>query len=562
MDFFRSIGQKALRKKPLWIFERETDQSELHPTYNLFSLLMIGIGGTIGSGIFISCGKIASQDAGPAVTLSWIIAAICAAFTALAYCELAAKLLSSGAAYAFAYYGLGEIFALVGGIFLCLEYGMSAAAVARSWGDKLAYWLIMNEWVDCTSDNCFVNAVGGTAFNPAALLMSLLCTLVILGGVKLEKTVVNVLVVIKIALVMFIIIVGATYANGENLTPFIPPADKKTGFTGGFSGVFLGATEAFFGFIGFDEICMMAGEAKNPKRNIPLAVLGTLLAISVFYVAASLVLTSMVPYYNIDPSEGFGSAFVQVGASWAMQVTVAGEVFIVLPTVVLVAYIPQLRLFYVMAKDGQLPGFLARVTKKGTLLPAGIATLVIFSLVAALVPFDKLNDLCSGGVLLSYILSNCSLLLTRSEIKGNNTSYPVAAMTIAMGICCSFVNYAEDHVTLVVGSSIFGALSVALMAYIAIKHDFTAPAEAQHFTVPFVPILPSLAIFLNWFLITQLSASPGILSIVILLVLCLILYIFQGYRKAVNFEELKSPEQLDGTIATEKKERSPESPQD
>jgi APA family basic amino acid/polyamine antiporter len=527
------------RRKPLAVFQQEWANHELRPEFGLLSLVLFGIGATVGSGVFVLSGQIAAQNAGPATALSWLVASVVCLITALAYAEFATLLKSPGSAYSFCYYGLGELCAVTAAYLVTLECGMSGAAVSRTWGDKLAYWIEANGWgcLDKT-ESCWINSVGGTTFNPAATLISSLMVAMILMGVKVSKVAINISVAIKVALVLFVIVCGSVYVTPSNLTPFVPPANTAQdgaplpGFTGGFSGIMVGATSAFFGYIGFDEICCMVAETKNPVRNTPLGVLLTILSITALYVAASVVLTGMVPYNTIDPNEGFGSAFVAVGAPWAMQITVIGELLIVLPTVILVSYMPQSRIVYAVSKDGHLPRLFSRVSASGNLFWGSLVCGVLFTLVAAFVPFANLNDLISAGILLSFILTNTALLLTRSKQKAG---VPVVALVLGLGVLAAALNKLDLAGTAGIAVSVLSGL-VALGGLAALlRYDLSTDAET--FKVPFVPFVPAVAVFVNWYLFWQLSWL-GLGLVLALVAFAALTYFAYGFRNAKDFSAL------------------------
>jgi amino acid transporter len=534
---------RALRRKPQWAFDKEYEETSLKPSYSFTSLLLFGIGGCVGSGVFVLSGQVARTLAGPATVLSWLIAGIVCALTALSYCELAALLRTPGSAYAFAYFGLGEIFATMAFFLLSLEYGVSGAAVARSWGDKVAFWATTNGWTTCENPetDCWINAVGGSIFNPFALLISIVMVFVMFSGAKMEKGVINVLCSIKVLLVVFVIIVGAVYTDPSNLKPFIPPPNTAqngeylSDFTGGINGVFVGATSAFFGLVGFDEVTCMTQEALRPKKDIPRAVLATIGTISIMYMAASLVLTGMVPYEKISTSEGFGSAFMAVGADWAMQITLAGEILVILPTVILVSYIPQARLMYATAMDGQLPSSFRRVTSKGTLVYATLFMGVICTLMAALIPFQYLNDLISAGVLLSFVFTNSSLILTRSK---NKSSIPLLGFVLTSLLFCLILNKAPSlsQPVVIACVTLSGLSSVAFFCVLACKYEF--PVEHNSFAVPWVPLVPGLSIYANSFLLTQTS-FVGLGSLILFVSIATIVYFLYGIRRTVDFDLVK-----------------------
>mmetsp|Transcript_17249 Transcript_17249/g.27875 ORF Transcript_17249/g.27875 Transcript_17249/m.27875 type:complete len:548 (-) Transcript_17249:538-2181(-) len=529
---------KVLGRKPLEAFRGENETSVLKPNYGLGSLFAIAIGGMVGSGIFVLNGTIAATLAGPGTGLCWIIAGLCCTVTAFAYCELAALLVSSGSTYAFCYYGLGEIFASIAAMILLLDYGVASAAVARSWGDKLAFWFIANGWIDCESPtNCWLNAINGTCINFAACFLSAFMIGIILLGVKIEKRVVVVIVGLKVLLVIFVIAVGAYYTNASNLTPFVPANGElhngtySSDFEGGVPGVLLGTTQAFFGYIGFDEVTCMAGEAKRPKRDIPIVILGSIAFVGVLYLGASLVLTGMVPYDQIDVNEGFGSAFQKVGADWAMQITLVGEIFIVLPAVVLVGYVPLGRILYSISGDGHLPPIFRSVNKHGTLFNGTLIAGIILSLIVMFTPFSYLSDLISGGMLFGFVLTNSSLILTRTQNRGK---MPLAIMVFSVLGLCLIVNKINisHSVLAMIFVALLGVVAIGAFACLAYFHEFTTDIES--FQAPMVPYVPALAICLNWFLFAQLSWT-GLAMVLGLVAIGLMFYFLYGNGHSVGY---------------------------
>lgn len=534
---------KAFRRKPLVAFQREAAEQELEKQYGFWSLMSIGVGGSVGSGVLVLAGEIAATKAGAATFVSFLIGGLVCALTALAYAELAAKLVSTGSTYSFAYFGLGEGPALVAAWLVTLEYAVSGAAVARSWGDKLAYWLSSNDWVECDtgSTDCWVNALDGTSFNPGAGLICVVIAGILLCGAKVQRDAVNFLVGVKVALILFILVAGACFVDPANLSPVVPPAGDDTkggvggGTVGGVSGILLGATSGFFGFVGFDEATCLAGEATRPQKDIPRALMGTIVVVTMLYVVAAVVLTGMMPYAEIDQVEGFGSAFVYNGADWAMQVVVVGELLVVLPTVILVSVLPQSRILYAVSRDGQLP---RSVFGNPNLFLGTVVSCVAVTLLALFVPFQQLNDLISGGILLAFIITNMALLLTRgSTFSGNESKHEqasfalvaaVLAMTTFMCATCFVLNKSDAPYLAVA----FGALSVLLLVFLLFKFDFSS--NDNTFKVPLVPVTPAVAIFVNWYLFSQLSWL-GVGEVVLFVLLAALTDLLHGFHHAVDY---------------------------
>ncbi|RLN70909.1 hypothetical protein BBJ28_00012535, partial [Nothophytophthora sp. Chile5] len=283
--------ENILRTKPLSVIHAEEAAEDLPRQLSLFDLICIGIGGTVGSGVFSTTGDIISGTAGPAAFVSWVIAGVVCCINALAYMELVTRVPSSGSTYAYSFYALGELPAVVAAWLLTLEYGVSGSGVARSWATKVQDWLVEEhpehtyQWLN----EDYTNLLGA--------VMMALCVGVLLMGVRFGKWFVNTITSIKVVVVLFIIIAGFCFMDTANLSPFVPERQEVDGSMAfGSQGIITGASSAFFGYIGFDEVCCLAAEAKNPKKIMPLAVMGVVLGTMFLSCFASLVLSGMIPY--------------------------------------------------------------------------------------------------------------------------------------------------------------------------------------------------------------------------------------------------------------------------
>lgn len=390
--------QKAFLKKSYEVAMSD-ENNKLERTMSLFDLLCIGIGGTVGSGIFVLTGVIASDYAGPGVVYSWILAGIGCTFSGLSYAELSCLIPSSGSSYAYTYVGLGEYLAFLAAWCLTLEYGISGAAVAASWGDKVQTWISSFGTFTINipiNDEFSINFLGG--------FLQLLVVLLMLRGADVSKNTVNFFTVLKMILIAFMIIGGFTLYNSANI--------GSTWIPYGVKGVFRGAASSFFGYIGYDEVCCLAGEAKSPKTNMPLAVVGTIATVTIFYTLASIVLVGMQYYQDINPDAGFSMAFGANGWIWAQNLVAAGEI-ITLPVVVLVSFIAQPRLQYALAVDGLLPPLFSQIDAKGNLYKGILIGGIICICITVFVPFVYLDDMISAGVLFSFNLTNSALIAIR-----------------------------------------------------------------------------------------------------------------------------------------------------
>ena len=274
---------------------------------SLWDLVSIGVGGTVGSGIFVLAGLIAHDFSGPSTCLSFVLSGFAALCSGVAYAEWAGRLPAAGSTYVFALVSLGEWPAVLAGACLTLEYGVSGAAVARSWGDKLMEWM---EWESSYG-------------NPWAGLITLLSVILLSVGIQESKAVTNVMTVLKVALVLFMMVGGFLLWDVSNLQPFAPR---------GVAGTLRGATSSFFAFLGYDEVCCLAAEAKHPSTDMPKAILYTIGIVTVLFGLASLALVGMVPTEQISETSGFPAAFAARGVDWAAHVTAMGEI-ITLPVV-------------------------------------------------------------------------------------------------------------------------------------------------------------------------------------------------------------------------------------
>jgi APA family basic amino acid/polyamine antiporter len=415
------------RKKPISLFEADMKKSELNRVLGKWGLTSLGIGAIIGGGIFTLTGVAAHEYAGPALALSFVIAGIGCLFAALCYAEFSAVLPVEGSAYAYSYGTMGEIFAWIIGWNLILEYMMGATTVAVAWSgyfEKLLHqfnihppmWL-MNDPVTAATKAAEAGvAAPSFAFNLPAFLITWVVTSILVRGIKEAAKTNNLIVILKIAVVLFVIFVGFFFIDTDNYQPFIPERviDKDGVGHFGWSGVITAASIVFFAYIGFDAVSTQAGEAINPKKDVPYAIIMSLVICTVLYILVSLVLTGMVPYGELDMKAPVASAFEGVGMKWAtVLITIAAVAGLI--SVMLVMMLGQTRIFLGMAKDGLLPFNIFGKIHETFKTPFRSTILVglVISIVASLTPIDKVSEMCSMGTLLAFAMIALAVLILR-----------------------------------------------------------------------------------------------------------------------------------------------------
>ncbi|KAL7517111.1 hypothetical protein ACHAWX_002061 [Stephanocyclus meneghinianus] len=490
------------------------DNSELHRHLSLFDLVCIGVGATVGSGIYVVTGLIAHTLAGPATFISWSIAGMAACASGLCYAEQGGRFPSAGSTYVYAKETMGERASVIAASCLTLEYVGSASAVARSWGDKVVEYVRSLQGNSAETDGVtYLLRIldPGMGINPCAFLVSSGAVLLLLNGVKESKFVTNLFTTLNVTLLLFMAGLALFLAKADNMSPLIPPQF-------GVSGIIRGATSSFFGYIGFDEICCIAGEAVDPAKNMPRAIILTLVIVTSLYITASIGLVGMVPYEEISETSGFPNGFRYRSLNWAAQIAALGEL-IALPFVVLVTIMAQPRLQYAMARDGILPAIFAEVDEFGNLINGLKISGALMTAVATLIPFAYLDDLISSGILIAFTITDASVILVRrksplnrpSLLKNLLTAY-MAASLISGFLLRSWLSNGETGGGVFVLTILSCVTTVTLGYLMQNQCESEKPMTQGLFLTPFVPILPLVGIFINLYLIAQLELT-GLLMI-------------------------------------------------
>src|SRR3954447_18503700 len=413
------------------IADTDDPDHSLRRELNVVDLTVFGIGVVIGTGIFVLTGKAAGVQAGPAVALSFVVAGIVCALAALCYAEFASTVPVAGSAYTFSYATLGEFIAWVIGWDLVLELALGAATVSVGWSGYL------NQLLGDLGIPLPTSIAGETAtVNIPAIFIALLMTGVLILGIKLSSRVTSVIVAIKIVIVLLVIVVGVFYVKAANYSPFIPPAQPREtggglsapliqtlfGFapsTFGVGGMLAGAAIVFFAFIGFDIVATAAEETKNPKRDLPRGILGSLAICTLLYVAVSLVVVGMQNYTELSTTAPLADAFRSVGLPFFSGLISVGALA-GLTSVVMILMLGQSRVLFAMSRDHLLPPTLGAVHPRyGTPYKITVVTGVVVAVLAGLIPLSALAELVNIGTLFPFLLVSIGgwiLRRTRPEL--------------------------------------------------------------------------------------------------------------------------------------------------
>jgi len=428
---------RLLRIKPMSMLSQEASEEGKHTlkrSLSALNLITLGIGAIIGAGIFVLTGQAAANNAGPAVSLSFVLAGVVCAFAGLCYAEFASIIPIAGSAYTYGYATLGEFVAWIIGWDLGLEYGFGAATVASGWsgyfnsllqqlhiyfippqltatpGTTLVFY--QKQWLPLASLPMGVNAAGlphaTGLFNLVAMLAIVAITTVLVIGIKESANLNTAIVVVKLGIVGIFIVIGGYFLIRHpslafhNWHPFIPPSDGHGNF--GLNGIALGAASVFFAYIGFDAVSTAAQEARNPQKDMPIGILGSLVVCTILYILVSTILTGLVNYKLLDVAAPVALGIDATGVSWGSLLVKIGAVF-GLGTVMLVMLLGQSRVFFSMSKDGLLPKWASAIHPRfRTPWISSITVGAVVAIMPGFLPIDQLSKLVNIGTLLAFTI--------------------------------------------------------------------------------------------------------------------------------------------------------------
>lgn len=491
-------NSRLMMRKPISLILADAKRSELKRTLSAANLVSLGIGAIIGAGIFVMTGSAAATYAGPAVMISFVLAGLVCAVAGLCYAELASTMPVSGSAYTYAYGTLGEVFAWAMGWLLLLEYGIAASTVAVGWTGYIVsilkdFGLVIPDFL--ASATFVVNEIAnpdGTIslkaalepqFNLVGALGILAVTSLLVIGVSESAKFTNLAVILKVAVLLTFIAIGLAYVQPENWRPFVPESEGGNHF--GWKGVFYASTIIFFAYVGFEAVSTAAGEAKNPQKDLPIGILGSLVICTIIYMLVAAVLTGVVPYKQLGVEAPIAIAIDAMNPTWAQIPWPFGDAgsinllsFLIkigaimgLSSVMLALCYAQTRVFYQMSRDGLLPSVFGKVHEKFKTPAAGTLLLgILIAFAAATMPLNLLGALVSLGTAAAFGIVCVSVIYLRRTAPDVHRPFrvPFYPVTPILGvILCSgiiFLIFQDKWISLSKGNWVPMAILVGYFA--------------------------------------------------------------------------------------------------
>eukprot|EP00871_Galdieria_phlegrea_P003899 jgi/Galph1/450/GphlegSOOS_G5146.1 len=509
----REVLKSGARKKNIEVsaVAANLQRSETGRFLTLTDLVLLGVGGTVGAGVFLLTGIAANRDAGPSVMLSFLVSAVVCGFSAFSYGEMSSRLPSCGSAYAFAYSTIGELFAFLVGWCLTLEYGISAAAVARSWAAHIS---------EAAQLPKFLHSNSGFSILGAVLILAL--TLILCSGMREAKWIIDSATILYGLVLFTILFRGSLLVNPSNWLPFAPF---------GVSGIIAGASTVFFAFVGFDQVAAVAEEAHHPSKTVPKAILISLCIVFIVYSAASFVLTGLVPYSKITGQASFIEAFKELGHPVFARLIAIG-IALGMQNTAMVALAAQPRIFFAMARDGLLPELFGEVSGPGA-APRASSLLCGFgvAILALLVPLQTLTDLVSGGTILALLSTNVSVLLVRLQISGHQSDSKI--LLILYVTACGVASWLTRVMPYKFVGFILTVSVVGFPFFLLMRMPLSEEADPPSFRSPGVPFVQAFGIFSNLFLFFRLQTT-ALAMLAVWLVIGFTFYVVYSVRHSLG----------------------------
>lgn len=431
------------RKRIEVMTDAGTEQSRLSKVLNSTDLVMLGLGAMVGTGIFVLTG-IGAVSAGPALSVSFLVAALACSLSALCYSEFASMIPVAGSGYIYSYATLGEIFGWVVGWSLLAEYGLATAAVSVGWSGYFQVLLSsvgMHIPVELTAAPGVSSTGQDTWFNLPAFVIMMAVTLLLSLGIRESKRINNLLVFIKVSVVLIVVVVGMFYIKPSNLQPYAPF---------GVSGIFSAAALVFFSFIGFDAVSSAAEEVKNPQRSLPIGLLGSLGICAVLYALVALVSTGIVPFHEFaGVNDPIALVFSRAGVAWLHYLVSVAAVLGMLAVILVMAY-GLTRLTFAISRDGLLPQWLSRVNERQIPVASTWVLGTLSACIAGVVPLGTLAELINMGTLMAFILMSVAVPVLRIRRPGLKRAFKMP-IPFVLGpvsvIICLILAFSLPHET-------------------------------------------------------------------------------------------------------------------
>eukprot|EP01087_Luapelamoeba_hula_P015499 TRINITY_DN4644_c0_g1_i1.p1 TRINITY_DN4644_c0_g1~~TRINITY_DN4644_c0_g1_i1.p1 ORF type:complete len:560 (+),score=79.80 TRINITY_DN4644_c0_g1_i1:2026-3705(+) len=499
----------------------------LNKSLKVWDLMAYGIGSTVGAGIFVVTGVVAQGTAGPAIIVSFLLAAFASLMSAFCYAEFAARIPVSGSAYTFSYATVGEFIGWVIGWNLTLEYAVSASAVARGWSGYVVSFFSTFKVTVPNYLAAYEVADDFFSLSVLSVLIIVAMTGVMLIGAKESSTMNLIITILNMTIIVFVIITGAFYIDTSNWSDFFPF---------GIKGAISGAGTVFFSFIGFDSVTTLSGEVANPSRDLPVGIVATLGVATVLYVAVSLIVTGMVNYSVLDKTAPLSQSFETHGLHWAAGIIAAGSVT-TLTSTTYGSLMGQPRIFYQMACDGLLPPFFKTLNKKQVPVYGTLITGCAASIIAFFFDIVRLTEMISIGTLMAFTIVCCSIMVLRYQSPEEPAKVPFLVTLFVFDSLLFASSYRFDFQYWALG--VCAVPVVATFAYICTLRAVNVPTT---FRCPLMPLVPCIGVLVNVYLIVTLSID-SIYRVIVWTVIGLIIYFGYGIRHSVLRFQLAQEQQ-------------------
>eukprot|EP01126_Amoeba_proteus_P057191 TRINITY_DN7261_c0_g1_i4.p1 TRINITY_DN7261_c0_g1~~TRINITY_DN7261_c0_g1_i4.p1 ORF type:complete len:572 (-),score=112.35 TRINITY_DN7261_c0_g1_i4:327-2042(-) len=544
---FSNLWNRITRKKVVYLpfFDLEPDEDEeLERSLTWKDLTMFGVGAIIGAGIFVLTGVAAREKSGPAVSIAYLIDGLACILSALCYSELASRIPNAGSAYSYGYVALGELVGFLMGWALVLEYTFGVATVARGWAGYIRAFFYgagidLPEWLTSYPLNDVID------LNFFAGLAVVLITGALVSGIQGSSIINHIITGTSLVVIVFVVIYGAFFVDVRNWKNFAPY---------GFNGIFSGASVVFFAFIGFDSVANLGEETKNPNKDLPIAIISSVVISSLLYFLVGLIVTGMVPYNELDLVAPLAAAFGSHDVAWAEIIISIGS-FAALTTTMLVTMLSQSRIIYALARDGLLPKHLSQIWKSRPFW-AQIFSGVLCFLLAFFLNFNQLAELTSAGALFAFSMVNFSLLVLRCEDAKQPLQPLVLSVSGLVGLVIGIALSVRLSPPSNGGGSVAGVVVVPIILgvgmIIPVGHmgwyfyKSVIPNEptqvgnsgSSNFRSPFVPFIPMFGLMVNVYLLCSLEPHTFV-GFFVWAGVGILIYFFYGVHHSLEEEILQ-----------------------